>query len=359
MSAPDPGVKLRAVRIAALDVGSNSFHLVIVEIQPDGRWRALARAKEMVRLGRSTLVTGTISPEHMARSLAALARLREVVDRHEPDAVVAVATSAVREASNGAELVREARRSTGFDIRIIDGQEEARLVFVGARDALGLGARDPTAGPGTPPAADRRVLLFDLGGGSTEVILGSAAGPELTASLPLGVLRLHDEWASADPPTSAEVKIARARVRELAEPTISVARTRGFDFVAFTSGTAQALLRLAFLQGFDLVAPDRQTVLSAGSLRFLEHQLAGLSRAERAALPGIEERRADTVLTGSIILRTVLDLTGVDRALICGAALREGLIKDHLAERERAALTGTAGSAPDQEPPPRAGAVTS
>jgi exopolyphosphatase/guanosine-5'-triphosphate,3'-diphosphate pyrophosphatase len=311
------------VRIAALDVGSNSFHLVVVDVdgQERGPWRALERAKEMVRLGESTLVTGEIAPEKLAASLRALERLRAVVDRHQPDAVLAVATSAVREARNGRALVELARAQAGFDVRVIDGEEEARLVFLGACDALAPG--------------ERRVLLFDLGGGSTEVAVGTGAGPELVRSLPIGVLRLLDEWGGADPPSPEHVAAARARVRRIAEPTVVEARERGFDYVALTSGTAQALLRLAFLQGFDLTSPDRQTVLSRASLEFLQQQLAGLTRAGRAALPGIEERRADTILTGAIALATLLELTGADRAVVCGSALREGVIRDYLNQRAR------------------------
>ncbi|MDB4981374.1 MAG: Ppx/GppA phosphatase, partial [Myxococcales bacterium] len=143
------------MRIAALDCGSNSFHLIVADVETGGRIQVLDRAKELVRLGDSTLHTGVIPPELFRRALDALKFLRRIADRHKPDALVAVATSAVREAQNGGEFVRAARDEVGIDIRVIRGDEEARLIYHGARGSLDLGKR--------------RVALFDLGGGSLEV----------------------------------------------------------------------------------------------------------------------------------------------------------------------------------------------
>src|SRR4029077_6357815 len=133
-----------------------SFHLIVSHVNPGGRMEILDRAKEMVRFGE-TLKSGMISPDVFRRGLDALRSLKRMADRHQPDALVAVATSAVREAQNGGEFVRAARDEVGVDIQVIRGQEEARLIYLGARGALDLDGR--------------RVALFDLGGGSLEVIL--------------------------------------------------------------------------------------------------------------------------------------------------------------------------------------------
>src|SRR3954463_5190121 len=162
------------MRIAALDVGSNSFHLMVAEVETGGMIKVLDRAKEMVRLGDSTLHKGVIPPDVFRRGLDALKALRVIADRHKVDALVAVATSAVREAQNGGEFVRAARDEAGIDVRVIRGDEEARLIYLGARGSLDLGKR--------------RVALFDLGGGSLEVILADAQELYYTASLELGGL---------------------------------------------------------------------------------------------------------------------------------------------------------------------------
>src|SRR6185295_13409879 len=165
------------MRIAALDIGSNSFHLMVAHVSPGGRIETLDRAKEMVRFGE-TLRTGVISPDIFRKGIDALRSRKRIAERHQPDALVAVATSAVREAQNGGEFARAVRDELGIDMRVIRGQEEAHLIYLGARNALDL--------------AGRRVALFDVGGGSTEIILADARECYFTISLKLGVLRLRD-----------------------------------------------------------------------------------------------------------------------------------------------------------------------
>ena len=321
------------MRIAALDVGSNSFHLLVVQVNTAGHSEVLARAKEMVRLGESSLRTGIIPPEVFRRGLDALGTLRRLADRHQPDALVAIATSAVREAQNGGEFVRAARDEIGLDIQVVRGQEEARLIYLGARGALNLNGH--------------RVALFDLGGGSLEVILADARECYLTDSVKLGVIRLTEEWGAADPPTARELVTLRERVRRALEPVIARVRAMGFDFAAISSGTAQALAAILKRDrkargraddGGDERqdgerddggrAPARLTLHDLGEL---EQKLAALTVAERAKLPGLDVRRADTILAGAVVLRTALELADADEAIVCEAALREGIIADYIA----------------------------
>ena len=306
----------RAMRIAALDCGSNSFHLIVADVETGGRIQVLDRAKELVRLGDTTLHTGVIPPELFRRALDALKFLRRIADRHKPDALVAVATSAVREAQNGGEFVRAARDEVGVDIRVIRGDEEARLIYLGARGSLDLGKR--------------RVALFDLGGGSREVVLADAQELYFTASLKLGVIRLSEACPVSDPPTPRERAQVAERARSLLEPVIARVRAMGFDFVAFTSGTASAL---AGLLGLERERPgsQRTTALPLKALVELERRLGGMRAIERARLPGLDARRGDTIYTGAVVLRTVLELTGAAEAALCETALREGIIADYVA----------------------------
>jgi exopolyphosphatase/guanosine-5'-triphosphate,3'-diphosphate pyrophosphatase len=305
------------MRIAALDVGSNSVHLIVAEVETGGRIQILDRAKEMVRLGDGALHTGVIPPEVFRRALDALKFLRRIADRHKVDGLVAVATSAVREAQNGGEFVRAARDEVGIDIRVIRGDEEARLIYLGARSSLDLGKR--------------RVALFDLGGGSLEVILADAQELYFTASLKLGVIRLTDACPCSDPPTPRERAQIAERARTAMDPVIARVRAMGFDFVAFSSGTASAL--------GDLLRQDRdrdrngtqRTSLPLKALTELERRLGGMRTIERARLPGLDARRADTIYAGAVVLRTALDLSGATEAVLCETALREGIVHDYVA----------------------------
>ncbi len=305
------------MRIAALDIGSNSFHLIVSHVNPGGRMEILDRAKEMVRFGE-TLKDGMITPDVFRRGLDALRSLKRIADRHQPDALVAVATSAVREAQNGGEFVRAVRDELGIDIRVIRGTEEAHLIYLGARNALDL--------------AGRRVALFDVGGGSTELILADARECYFTISLKLGVLRLRDEWQTADPPSAREVAALGDRVRSALEPAIARVRAMGFDFVALTSGTAFALAGLAARASNGAGGGGPPRVLTFRSLFEVERKLLSLSNADRAKLPGLDARRADTIIPGAVLLRAIFELSGADHATLCEPALREGIVADYIAK---------------------------
>ena len=300
------------MRIAALDVGSNSFHLIVADVETGGRIHVLDRAKEMVRLGDSTLHKGVIAPEVFRRGLDALRALRRIADRHKVDALVAVATSAVREAQNGGEFVRAARDESGIDIRVIRGDEEARLIYLGARGSLDLGKR--------------RVALFDLGGGSLEIVLADAQELYFSSSLKLGVIRLAESCPCADPPTARERAHLNERVRTVLDPVISRVRAMGFDDVAFTSGTASALGGLLRSEG-----SSGKSTIALGDLAALEQKLGMMTVAARAKLPGLDARRADTIYAGAVVFRTALELAGAEEATLCETALREGIIADYVA----------------------------
>jgi exopolyphosphatase / guanosine-5'-triphosphate,3'-diphosphate pyrophosphatase len=299
------------MRIAALDVGSNSFHLIVAEVETGGRIHVLDRAKEMVRLGDSTLHKGVIAPEVFRRGLDALRALRRIADRHKVDALVAVATSAVREAQNGGEFVRAARDEAGIDIRVIRGDEEARLIYLGARGSLDLGKR--------------RVALFDLGGGSLEIVLADAQELYFTSSLKLGVIRLAESCPCADPPTPRERAHLAERVRTVLEPVISRVRAMGFDDVAFTSGTASALAGLLRAES------GGKSTIALRDLATLEQRLGAMTISARGRLPGLDARRTDTIYAGSVVFRTVLELCGAESATLCETALREGIVADYVA----------------------------
>jgi exopolyphosphatase/guanosine-5'-triphosphate,3'-diphosphate pyrophosphatase len=327
--AVDSGWVVRApVTVAALDVGTNSFHLVVVQAGPDGSVKVLDRLREMVRLGEASLHAGTIPPEAFDRGIAALHALTARARTHRPAAILAVATSAVREASNGPAFVEAAERACGLRIRVIDGAEEARLIYAGARQALGLDD-------------GLQAAVFDVGGGSTEAILGNEHQALLASSLKLGVLRLRDHWLRTDPPAPQDTAVMAEWVRTVTSPTIARFKAAGFDLVALTSGTALALARLAGRRLPRVGGVDRYQ-LTLEALQAWEQRLSAMTSAERSQVPGLDPGRVDTIVPGAVILRSILQATGAETALVCDAALREGIVAEFLSRWQFQAVSMTA-----------------
>ena len=315
-------------RVAAYDLGSNSFHLLVAEADGQGGLLLLEQAQDMVRLGAESLRDGVIPEDSFARGLEALRKLRKLADQHKPESTVAVATSTIREARNGADFVSAVQREVGLAVEVLDPFKEATLIYWGARQALDLDKH--------------KVALFDVGGGSIKAIVGDAKDCLFATSMPMGVLRLRDECRFVGKMSRAEILTAETRVRVLAQPAIRQMQKVGFDFVTFTSGTALALSRLA-KGSAGKVAPvagkageglGRHLALSLEDLKMLEQRLAEASEEERAAITGLSALRADTLLPGTVVLRTLLELTGYPGALVCESALKEGLVVNYFAHRD-------------------------
>ncbi len=312
------------MRIAAIDVGTNSFHLLIARVRPDGGIEPIEKSKEMVRLGDSAF-RGIISPDAFARGIEALRRFKSLSERTGCDAVIAVATSAVREAENGGEFVRVIRDETGIEMQVIRGDEEARLIFLGARSALNL--------------MGRRALVVDIGGGSVELIVGDNRDCYYTASLKLGVLRLLDRFPISDPITPEERgRLAAELHRALDGPTTS-ARKIGFDLVAMSSGTARTIGELILgTERNDKGERDSRALanrrISFKDVYALEDKLCSLPAVERAKIPGLDAKRVDSIVPGVILVRSLLESVHADEYVFCDAALREGLVADY-ANRNR------------------------
>jgi exopolyphosphatase/guanosine-5'-triphosphate,3'-diphosphate pyrophosphatase len=225
----------------------------------------------------------------------------------------AVATSAVREAMNGPAFIRAAQVMCGVEIEVVDAAEEARLITLGARRALALGSR--------------RVALFDLGGGSLEMIVSDRDTILHTRSLPLGSLRLAEVWLKDDPPDPRRLEQMRREIRKaLAEPIAEMAAV-GFDFVAFSSGTAKTVRSILAARGS---ADGSNEAMTVDSLRMLDRELGRLPAAERVKLPGLHPGRCDSIVSGTAVLRQILELTGHASATLSPGAIREGILADML-----------------------------
>jgi exopolyphosphatase/guanosine-5'-triphosphate,3'-diphosphate pyrophosphatase len=306
------------MRIAALDLGSNSFHLLVADIHPDGTFTAVAREKEMLRLGDDVARHGRIPEAAAERAVGAVRRSRQLADALGAREFIAKATSAIRTAANGSELVDRIEAETGVEIEVISGVEEARLVFAAVRASVVI---DPA------PA-----LGIDIGGGSVELMVGDASGLRWATSLLLGVGRLTAECVSDDPPAKADRKRLEERIAAGLEPVLDEVRLRAPKMAVGTSGTLNDLVRMAVaLDRGDVELPSSTNALRAtrAEIGALHERIMRAKTAERRRLSGLEEpRRAELLPAGSTLLVTLLDLFEIDAITVSDWALREGIVLD-------------------------------
>ena len=315
------------MRIAAFDLGTNSFHLLVVDAHPDGTFVPLVREKEMLRLGDDVSRSGRVGDIAAGRAVTTLRRFRALAEGAQADEFVACATSAIREADNGGELVDRFESESGLRVAVISGLDEARYIFAAARSSVVI---DP--GP---------ALCLDLGGGSLEVMVGDAAGLRWASSAKLGVARLSAELVASDPLSTDDARRLRERVTSTLAPIAEeVARFHPAMAVG-TSGTFCALARM--------VAARRPggIPVSVNQLRFhrdeflaVHEQIMGLPVGERARLPGLDARRADIVAAGSLLLLTAMELFGFDELTVSEWALREGMVLDAIGRHDDADWSG-------------------
>lgn len=314
----------RDMKIAAIDVGTNSFHQIVAQVSEDGTFSIIERTKEMVRLGDRTLVDGVIPAESFHRAAEALSRLRQVAERHRCEEIIAHATSAVREAQNGGAFVRAMRDEAGIELQVIRGDEEARLIYLGVRHRLDF--------------RGRRALIADIGGGSVELIVADAKEIYFVASLKLGVLRLVQESVSTDPISSEERVRLLERLHEVLDDVAKKVRAIGYDLFVLTSGTATALAQMASIRETGQPhSPVHGARFSFSSLYALERELSALPRERRALLGGLDPKRVDSVVPGAILLKTLYEVFAADEATLCDSALREGMLVDYIT-RNRGAI---------------------
>ena len=308
--------RLAAGTLAAIDVGTNSFHLVVARLRDGGGFDVIAREKERVRLGSGPGDMKFITPDAMERGLAALGRMRQVAAISAAP-VRAVATSAVREAENRDEFVHRAYDEAGVDIEVISGIEEARLIHLGVLQAL--------------PVFDRHLLLCDIGGGSTELVLGHKGEVLASRSLKLGHLRLTNRFFAGEHIRARDVHAARAFVRSALVPFVHEVDHCGFDVAAGSSGTIEALARLVQPE---LRATNAFTFTRDELGEVVERLLAAATATDRREIPGMDASRVDVIVAGALIAEQVMVSLGATELMVSDYALREGVLLDTVARTE-------------------------
>jgi exopolyphosphatase/guanosine-5'-triphosphate,3'-diphosphate pyrophosphatase len=306
--------------MAAIDVGTNSIHMVVVQIQPLlPAFTIIAREKETVRLGDRDKVTGMLTPAAIDRATAALKRCQSIAQSLNAEEIVAVATSAVREAPNGRSFLEQIETDLGLVINLISGQEEARRIYLGVLSGMEFNFQPH--------------VIIDIGGGSTELILGDGHEPRTLSSTKIGAVRLTRELISTDPISNSEFHYLQAYVRgTLERSTDELKSYLHFDEtprLVGTSGTIEALAALHARERLGIVpTPLHGYELPLRDLQEIINRLRRLSLSDRAALPDMSERRAEIILAGAVILQEAMLLVGAESVVICERSLREGVIVD-------------------------------
>ena len=309
------------MRLAAIDIGTNSVHMIVVRVRPDFSFEVIDREKEMVRLGAGGLDGKKLTPEAMTAALQALSKFARLARSHEVDEILAVATSATREAENGGAFLRAIERRTGIRARVISGVEEARLIHLAA-----------VYGVDTPKPA----VVIDIGGGSVEITRGSGSKIALARSFKIGVIRLTERFVDADPISSRDERKMADFILEEVDRYLEHIAEQGFDRVIGTSGTILSLGTVATAMERDSVPQGvRNLRVSAKALRRLRKTAVEMDLEERMHLPGLDPRRADLMVAGAILLDTLLKKLGAEEITLCDLALREGVLLDYIQAHRR------------------------
>jgi exopolyphosphatase/guanosine-5'-triphosphate,3'-diphosphate pyrophosphatase len=308
--------------LAAVDIGTNSFHLVVARFDDSGHFEVLTREKEMVRLGSGGGDMKTLAPDAIDRGIAALTRFRQIAESHDAT-MYAVATSATREAENRDAFLTRARKQAGVEIDVITGAEEARLIHLGVLQAV--------------PVFDRQLVLVDIGGGSTEVLVGCEGEVLQAVSLKLGSLRLTRRFFKGDRVHPGAVEACRRHVRSAIAPTAKGVRSLGFEVAVGSSGTIAAVAALVHAGRGEATTPRtfNNFEFTRKEVQRVVERLAAADTVEaRRKLPGMDDKRADIILAGSIILEQAMLELGIGAMVVSDYALREGVLLDAL-QRER------------------------
>lgn len=305
--------------LAAIDIGTNSIHMVVVRIKPAlPAFTIIAKEKDTVRLGDCDPKIG-LTTAAIKRAIATLQRCQELAKSFNAEQIVAVATSAVREAPNGREFLQQVYEELGLFVNLISGQEEARRIYLGVLSGMEFN--------------NNPHIIIDIGGGSTELILGDSHEPRFLSSTRVGAVRLTAEFLKNDPISPSEFQYLQAYIRGMLEREIQELLTNlqpgEKPRLVGTSGTIETLATLHAKEKLGILPnPLNGYQLSRKEIKEMLKRLASMSCLERNALPGMSDKRSEIIVAGALILSEAMTLLGVDYLTIGERALREGVIVD-------------------------------
>ncbi|HWN97983.1 MAG TPA: Ppx/GppA phosphatase family protein [Blastocatellia bacterium] len=316
------------MKLAAIDIGSNSIHMVIVRAVKGQHPEIVDREKEMVRLGAGSLREHMLSREKIERAVTTLRRYKQMAEANRADLIIATATSAVREAHNATEFMDAVRKDVGLDVLLLPGFEEARLIALAVSEVTDFN--------------NRRALIIDIGGGSTEFVITAGVEPELLFSVRIGAVRLAEKFISTDPISEAEHERLVTGIRSDLTHAVWEIQNRGYDFVVGTSGTILNMVRAAVLaenpnrgEALAEIEPFGETV-TLDQITRLNRRLARMDERQRGRVPGLEKDRADIIIAGGVLLECIMTEVGAREITSCDWSLREGVIIDYLRSHQSA-----------------------
>lgn len=316
-----PTQKIEPNRIlAAIDLGTNSVHMVIARIEPSlPSFSIIGREKETVRLGSREIGTGNLKPEIMEKTITALSRFQEIAKTLNAEAIIAVATSAVREAPNGRDFLCRIKEELNLDVDLISGEEEARRIYLGVLSGMEFN--------------NEARIIIDIGGGSTELILGDSYEERCLTSSKVGAVRLTSELITTDPISDNEFRYLQAYARGMIERAVEeVSAHIKFGEQVRLVGTSGTIETLAVIHAKELSDSIPSTLngysFTLRDLRQWVWRLRKMTNSQRANIPAMPDKRSEVILAGAVILQEVMTLLGVESIITCERALREGVIVD-------------------------------
>ena len=300
------------MRLAVIDLGTNTFHLLIVDLEGED-FSVVYREKTAVRIGKDGISEGFITDEARQRAIKALKRFREVIDIHEAEEVSATATSAIRNAKNGEELVAEILKTTGISVRIIDGLQEASYIYNGVKKALNIGSH-PT-------------LVMDIGGGSIEFIIGNQEKIFWKHSYEIGGQRLIDRFHASDPISKTEQKELLAYLKQELSSLRAIAVKYDVKTLIGSSGTFDTLSDIYCVKnGLEKDLSATEYPLDFEQFRTIVDEVISKTRAERLEIPGMIEMRVDMIVVAVILVQFVVEYLGITNMRVSSYALKEGVL---------------------------------
>ncbi len=305
------------IRLCVVDLGTNSFHAVIVDVNPNGTFTILDKIKEMVKLGEGGFSSHLLSDAAMQRGVEALHRIRILAEGWGAEEYMAFGTSAIREADNGGVFIQKVREELDLNIRAISGDMETRLIYEGVRRAVELA--EPT-------------LLVDIGGGSTEFVVGNSTESFFLRSLKLGAARITERFVTTDPINKVELKTLRKFYRDKLKPVVAASLEHDVRDLVGSSGTIENIAQVYLNEIGESSRSIYQYEFDAKSLRRVTKALTRSTLPERKSLPGIDEKRVDQVVAGAVLVDVLLKDLNIRRVRVSPNALREGIVVHFIAQ---------------------------
>jgi exopolyphosphatase/guanosine-5'-triphosphate,3'-diphosphate pyrophosphatase len=318
-SLPTRPVKQHQI-IAAIDIGTNSLHMVVVRIEATLlSFSVIARDKETVRLGDRDLSTGNLKPQIIENAIATLRRFQELARILDAETTIAVATSAVREAANGRDFLYQVEAELGLKVDLISGQEEARRIYLGVLSGMEFN--------------NHLHIIIDIGGGSTELVLGDSEEARTLTSTKIGAVRLTTELITTDPISNIEFQYLQAYIRGMLERSteeiLANLQVGESPRLVGTSGTIETLAMLHAKENLGFVPSTLNGYqFPLKDLREWVNRLRRSNNLERVTIPGMPDKRSEVLLAGALILQEAMTLLGIESVTVCERALREGVIVD-------------------------------